>query len=306
MTRSEMLGRNGWWAVLGYLVIWAASTAYIGLSGGDWTFPILSLGIFGVGLSAAAWFLTRKMDAPAVPSANPRRESLALLAYLALYAVLLIGIWLGSIKHSIPPGREQDVAVLAYKLLIHVGIPAGIVVLLGGALRPLFDTGIGRRGLWPALIVLSGLMFALLAAVSPSLKEIGAFGLSPAAALAWVLGSWAWISVEAGVSEEFLFRACIQSRLTAWFQSPATAIAVTSVLFALGHWPGLYLRGGPGVDGWSPDPIQVAAFTIATLSPLAVSIGLLWARSRSFLLIVLVHGAIDALPNAADFIRVWG
>jgi membrane protease YdiL (CAAX protease family) len=306
MTRSEVLGRGGWWAVLGYLAIWGASTAYIALTGGDWTFPIVSLGIFGIALSAIGWFLTRKMDAPAVPVANPKRESFALLGYLVIYAVLLIGIWLGSIKHSIPPGREQDLDVLAYKLLIHVGIPAAIILLLGGALRPLFDSGIKRRGFWPALIVLSGLMFALLAVVSPSLKQIGALGLSPPVALAWVMGSWAWISLEAGVCEEFLFRACIQSRLTAWFQSPAAAIAVTSVLFALSHWPGLYLRGGPGVDGWSPDPIQVAAFTIATLSPLAVSLGLLWTRSRSFLLIVLVHGAIDALPNTTEFFHIWG
>jgi membrane protease YdiL (CAAX protease family) len=177
--------------------------------------------------------------------------------------------------------------------------------MLGGAVRPLFDTGLNRRGFWPALIVLSGLMFALLAAVSPSLKEIGAFKLGAAAATLWVLGSWAWISVEAGLCEEFFFRACLQSRLTAWMKSPATAIVVTSILFGLGHWPGLYLRGGPGVDGWSADPIQVAAFTIATLSPLSIALGLLWSRSRSLLLVVLVHGAIDALPNAADFIRVW-
>lgn len=306
MTRSEVLGRGGWWAVLAYLGAWGAATAYIGASGGDWTFPIMSLAIFGIGLSAVVWFLTRKMDAPAVPVANPKRESVGLLAYLIVYAVLLIGIWLGSIKHAIPRGQTQEIAVLAYKLLIHVGLPAAIVVLLGGALRPLFDSGLKRRGFWPALIVLSGLMFALLAAVSPSLKQIGALGLAPPAALAWVLGSWAWMSVEAGACEEFLFRPCLQSRLTAWFQSPATAIAVTSVLFALSHWPGLYLRGGPGVDGWSTDPIQVAAFTVATLSPLAVSLGLLWVRSRSFLLIVLVHGAIDALPHTAEFARIWG
>jgi membrane protease YdiL (CAAX protease family) len=292
--------------MLGYLAVWAISTAYIAASGGDWTFPILSLCIFGIAMSGIVWFLTRKMDAPTVPVGKPKRESLGLLAYLVIYAVLLIGIWLGSIKQAIPPGQTQELAVLAYKLLIHVGIPAAIIVLLGGQLRPLFDSGIKRHGFWPALIVLSGLMFALLAAVSPSLKEIGAIGLAPAAALAWVLGSWAWISLEAGVCEEFMFRACIQSRLTAWLNSPATAIAVTSVLFALSHWPGLYLRGGPGVDGWSSDPIQVAAFTIATLSPLSVSLGLLWTRSRSFLLIVLVHGAIDALPHTAEFARLWG
>jgi membrane protease YdiL (CAAX protease family) len=301
-----MLGRRGWWAIAGYLAVWGASTAYIGATGGDWTFPIVSLTIFGVALSALAWFLTRKMDAPAVPVARPKHESLALLAYLVIYAVLLIGVWLGSIKRAIPAGQTQELAVLGYKLLIHVGVPAAIVLLIGGTLGPLFDPGVRRRGFWPALIVLSSFMFALLAAVSPSLKQLDALGLTPAVAIGFVMASWAWVSLEAGVCEEFLFRACIQSRLTAWFQSPAAAIAVTSVLFALSHWPGLYLRGGPGVDGWSPDPVQVAAFTIATLSPLAVSLGLLWVRSRSFLLIVLVHGAIDALPHAAEFARIWG
>lgn len=306
MTRSDLLGRNGIRALIGYLAVWAISVAYIAASGGDWTFPFISLGIFGLAFSAAIWLLTLKMDAPAVPVANPKRESLGLLGYLLVYAVLLIGIWLGTVRNAIPDERTQEVVVLAYKLLIHVGIPAAIILLLGGAIRPLFDSGIKRRGFWPALTVLSGLMFALLAVVSPSLKQIDSLGLAPAASLIWVLGSWAWLSVEAGLCEEFFFRACIQSRLTAWLRSPAAAIAITSVLFGLSHWPGLYLRGGPDVDGWSTDPIQVAAFTIATLSPLAFSLGLLWARSRSLLLIVIVHGAIDALPNTAAFFRTWG
>jgi len=305
MTRSDLLGRNGIRALLGYLAIWGIATAYIGASGGDWTFPFISLGIFGLALGAAVWFLTRKMNAPAVPVANPKRESLGLLAYLAVYAVLFIGIWLGTIRKAIPDERAQELAVLAYKLVIHVGIPAAIIVLLGGAIRPLFDSGIKRRGFWPALIVLCALVFALLAVVSPSLKQIGALGLTPAGALLWVLASWAWLSLVAGFSEEFFFRACIQSRLTAWLQSPTAAIALTSILFGLSHWPGLYLRGGPDVDGWSTDPIQVACFTVATLSPLAFSLGLLWARSRSLLLIVLLHGAIDALPNTAAFFRTW-
>jgi len=169
----------------------------------------------------------------------------------------------------------------------------------------MFDLGIWRRGFAPALVVLSALMFGLLALVSPALKQLGALHLALPVTIAWVFGSWAWLSLEAGFCEEFLFRACLQSRLTAWLRSPTTAIVVTSLLFGLGHWPGLYLRGGPGVDGWSTDPIQVAAYTVATLSPLSLSLGLLWTRSRSLLLIVLVHGAIDALPNAAEFIRTW-
>lgn len=306
MHRTSLTDRSTIRALLIYLGVWGVAVAYLAATGGDWTFPFASLLIFGVAFSAIIWLLTRKMDAPPVPVANPQRESLGLLAYLLLYAVLLIGIWLGTVREAIPPGPAQELAVLAYKLAIHVGIPVAIILTLRGAVRPLFDSGLGRRGFWLTLIVLSALMFALLAVVSPSLKQISGLNLSPAAVAPWVLASWIWMSIEAGFCEEFLFRACLQSRLTAWLQSPATAIVVTSILFGLAHWPGLYFRGEPGVDGWSTDPIQVAAFTVATLSPLAVSMGVLWSRSRSLLLVALVHGAIDALPATSEFVRIWG
>jgi len=199
MTRAEFFGATGVRAALAYVILWAASTSYLAAAGADWTFPIASFLIFGIILSALIWFLTRRMDAPRVPVANPKRQSLAFLSYIAVYAVLLIGLWLGSIKQAIAPGQGQDLAVVGYKLLVHVAIPALIIVLLGGALRPLFDTGIGRRGFLPTLVVLSGLMFALLAVVSPSLSQIGALNISPAAAFLWVVGSWTWMSIEAGL-----------------------------------------------------------------------------------------------------------
>jgi membrane protease YdiL (CAAX protease family) len=306
MDTSQLTDRTSVRALLVYLGVWGISTAYIAMTGGDWVFPIASLVIFGLILSSIIWFLTRKMNAPEVPVAQPKRESLGLLAYLALYAFLLIGVWLGTVRNAVPEGPNQEWAVLGYKLLIHVGLPAAIIMLLGGAVRPLFDTGTQRKGFWSTLIILSALMLGLLAVVSPSLKQISELNLAPAAALFWVLMSWAWLSAEAGLCEEFFFRACLQTRLAAWLKSPVAGIALTSVLFGLSHWPGLYLRGGPGVDGWSTDPVQVAAFTIATLSPLSVALGLLWARSRSLLLIVLVHGAIDALPHTAETFHIWG
>lgn len=305
MDLAQLKDRRSVRALLAYLGIWGVSTAYLAATGGDWVFPIASLTIFGLIFSGVIWFVTRKMDAPAVPVERPQRESLGLLAYLIIYAVLLIGIWLGSVREAIPAGQTQELAVVGYKLLIHVALPAGIILLLGGKLTGLTDGGLQRRGFWTGLFVLSAMMFALLAVVSPSLKQINELSLG-LAAIPWVIASWAWVSVEAGLCEEFFFRVCLQSRLAAWLKSPVAAIVTISVLFGLSHWPGLYLRGGPGVDGWSTDPIQVAAFTIATLSPLSISLGLLWARSRSLLLIVLVHGAIDALPNTAEFVRIWG
>ena len=65
------------------------------------------------------------------------------------------------------------------------------------------------------------------------------------------------------------------------------------------------LRGNPEVDGYSTDLLQVVAFTVATPSPIALLFGTLWARTRSLLLIVLLHAALDVLPNLADFVRTW-
>lgn len=293
-------------AILAFLTLWGACTGYLAATGADWTFPIVSLVLFGGGFSALNLWLTRRWTPPETPVANPRWEGVGLLAYLVLYAVVLVGWGLGAVKEAIPAGPAQELAVLAYKLAIHVGLPALVVIGLGGAVRPLFTgvTGTPQRW-WIALLLLCTLFAILLAVVSPSLAEIGTLGLAPAVAVAAALASWAWISVEAGVCEEFLFRALIQTRLSAWLRSPAAAICLTSVVFALSHWPGLYLRGGPGTDGWSTDPLQVAAFTIATLAPLSLMLGVLWERTRSLLLVVLVHGAIDALPNTAGFVRVW-
>ncbi len=281
-------------AILIYLAVWGVAVTYLAATGGEWTFPIASLLIFGLAFSGIIWAVTRKMNAPPVPIADPKRESIGLLAYLAVYAVVLIGFGLGALKQTIPAGPAQELAVLAYKLAIHVGVPVAIIMTLGGAVRPLFDAGLSRRGFWLAFgrserrdVRVAGRRQPI-AGANRRTRLVAGRGASVGFA------SWMWLSLEAGLCEEFLFRVCLQSRLAAWLQSPAGAIVLTSILFGLAHWPGLYLRGGPDVDGWSTDPLQVAAFTIATLSPLSISLGLLWHGSRSLLLVALVHGAIDA------------
>ncbi len=293
-------------ALLGYLALWSASTLYLAKRGADWTFPIISFVIFGVILSSIIWLLTRNMLAPEVVITRPKRESLALLGFLLLYAILFLGVAFGPLKSIFPPGKMQEIWVTSIKLVVHVVLPAGLILALGGELRSQWTAGFKQKGFYLTLLSLSALLIGLLALVSPALKQISALQLAPWAAVCWFFGAWAWVSIEAGLCEEFLFRALLQTRLTAWLQSPLTAIVVTSVIFALCHVPGLYLRGTPDTDGYSTNLWQVAAFTIATLSPLSIALGVLWMRSRSLLLVVLVHGAIDALPFTAEFVKIWG
>src|SRR3954453_4039411 len=118
MDRSQLFDRRGGRALLAYLAVWGAAVAYLAVRGADWIFPIASLVIFGLIFSAASWFLTRKMAAPAVPVARPQWESLALIGYIVVYAVLFIGIGLGSVRNALPPGPTQELAVVVYKLAI--------------------------------------------------------------------------------------------------------------------------------------------------------------------------------------------
>jgi CAAX protease family protein len=292
-------------ALLTYAALWGASVASLARAGADWTTPVMVMAIFGLGLSGTAWLLTRGADTPVIPVAKPALESAAMLIYLIAYAVLFLGFGMSAARAALPSGPAQQMLVLGAKLAVHVAAPALLLTLLGARLGPLFQAGLSGRKFWRTLAVLGAIILGLLCVISPSLRNIGETGAAPAV-LVWAApASFIWIAVEAGLNEEFLFRAVLQTRLSAWFKSPWAGVFVTALVFALAHTPGLFLRGGPGVDGWSPDPLQVAAYTIATLSPLGLLFGLIYARTKSLLLVVLLHGLVDVLPNMAEFIRIW-
>ena len=302
---SPARASGAWRWVVGYLVLWGAATAYLALKGADWSFPLISLGVFGAALSGLAILLTRNARPAQVTVLRPGVELAAVLGFLAVYALGFLGWGMGALRHAIPAGREQELAVLAAKLTVHVVLPALLLMALGAQLRPLLQARANRPGFWPPLIVLGVIILGLLSVVSPALKQIAGLHAS-VATLAWAGPAFfVWIALEAGLCEEFLFRAVLQTRLAAALKSEVGAVLVGAVLFALAHVPGLFLRGTPDTDGYSTDLLQVVAFTIATLSPVALLFGTLWARTRSLLLIVLLHAAVDVLPNLAAFVRTW-
>ena len=288
-----------------YLVVWAAATAYLGNKGEDWSFPAFSLAVFGAALPALSIALTRKAAPLPIVVRRPALELMVLLGFLAVYAVAFLGWGMSATRAAVPAGREQAALVLIVKLVVHVGVPAILLALLGARLAPLFNSGIGRPGFWPPLLVVGAIILALMCVVSPALGEIAELHAS-SVTLAWAApAAFLWLALEAGLCEEFLFRAVLQTRLAAVLKSEAGAVVTGALLFALAHVPGLYLRGHPGVDGYSTDPTQVIAFTVAVLSPVALLFGTLWARTRSLLLIVLLHASVDILPNLGEFIRTW-
>lgn len=292
-------------AALFYVLLWGGSTAYLYASGGDWMTGVFVMAIFGLGLSGVAWLLTRGAVAPRIEVEHPRIESGAVLLYLGLfYAIAFLGFGMTWARQAFPPGPEQETLVLGLKLVVHVVLPALLLFAMGAKLGPIAQLGLGRK-FWRTLIVLGAIILAIVCVITPSLKQISA--IPPTVeTMIWALPlGYLWMTLEAGVTEEFLFRGVLQTRLTSWFNSAWAGVLVTSVIFGLAHAPGLFMRGGPGVDGWSTDPLQVVAHTIAVLSPIGLTFGLIYARTKSLLLVILLHGLVDWLPNLAEFTETW-
>ncbi len=281
------------------------STAYLYATGGDWSTGVLVALIFGLGLGSVAWLLTRGANAPRVEVKRPAIESGSMIVYLALYAVLFLGFGMTWVRQALPEGQQQELLVLALKLGVHIVLPAIVLVALGAKLGPITQLGLSGRKFWRTLIVLGLIILALICVITPSLKQIS--GIPPTLdTMIWAVPlGFIWITLEAGACEEFLFRGVLQTRLTSWFNSAWAGVIVTSLIFGLAHVPGLFMRGGPGVDGWSTDPLQVIAHTIAVLSPIGLTFGLIYARTKSLLLVILLHGLVDVLPNLADFLATW-
>lgn len=304
----ELVGIRSWRDIAGiflFLVLWGGAVAYLAATGGDWTFPLIALGVFGIALSLVAWVTTIGAKPPPIDVARPKTEALAVFVFLAVYALVFLGWALGVVREAFPDERTQEGVVLGVKLVVHVVLPALVLLALGARLAPLFAARVGTRAFWLTLIVLGAAIIGLLAVVSPSLRNLAE--LQPAwTLLAWIgPASFLWIALEAGLCEEFLYRAVLQTRLEALFKSAWAGVIGASILFGLAHAPGLYLRGGPGVDGWSTDVWQVIAFTISTLVPLSLFFGFVYVRTRSLLLVVLLHACVDVLPNLSGFIRTW-
>jgi membrane protease YdiL (CAAX protease family) len=293
------------WAAALFLPIWVACTVYLAASGGNFLFPVSSLILFGLVLTSAVIFLTRRSEAPAVPVEKPRQESLLLLLYLAVYAFVLFGPVSGFLRQSFTSDRNENIVMLAYKLIVHVAVPVLLLRIIHARVRGVLDLGIGRRGVTLTLIVLSTLMIVVVGLLNSIFEQLTGRGFSVGAIVAWAALAWFWMAIESGICEEFLFRCLLQSRLTAWIGSGPMAIVITSVIFALVHVPALYLRGGDAVAQQASSLPQMMALTVGAIAPISILFGTLWYRTRSFLLIVLVHGATDALPAIDKMLRIW-
>lgn len=296
------------WAVL-YAAVWAGSVWVLSNAGGENAQEAMVLApIFAVVGPLMAWGLTavgRRETVP-VPVARPRVEALAVIGYLVVYAALFLGWGLTAVREWFPQEPDREFAISGLKLLAHVILPAGLLLALGGRIAPLMRFHAGRPSFWLPLVVLGGALLALLCVVSPSLRQIAELNLSASEWLWAGPGAFLWLVLAVGLCEEFLFRAVLLSRLTAWMKSATGAVVIGAVLFGVAHAPGLWLRADPDTFGHFHNPLFVFAYCVAVLSPTGIFFGILWQRTKSLWLLVVLHVCVDYLPNLPDFVHSFG
>jgi membrane protease YdiL (CAAX protease family) len=294
--------RNRWlWA---YFAIYAALLSGLVKSEGlEPAEPLFILAILGIGFSLLALLCTRGLAPLAYEVRAPKAE----LVFLCLWLLVITGYFvLGKSAVDAITKTEPGHMFLGtlVKLALFVAAPGFILVRWQNySWADLTPASLRVRNLQPA-IWLSLAMLVFQAVFGRGLREIREAHVSWPLALAVVPLAFIWLAVDAGLVEEFFFRALLQTRLARVLRSEVAGIVVAAILFGLVHAPGLYLRPQTTGEGLShPSLLFAIGYSVVIVSVAGLFLGTLWARTRNLAVVVVVHAATDLLPNLVDFMR---
>ena len=273
--------------------------------GMDPTEPLFIFFVLGVGFSLLALLFTRDVPPLATPVHDPAQEFVFLVAWLiGLATYLVVG---RPYLDAVTAQPLHAIVIAAAKLLLFVAAPAlALIFWRGYSVRDLAPVSLGWRQLRPALWM-SAVILIFQAVFGRGLRDIAAAHL-PATTLALAVPlTVIWLALEVGIVEEFFFRALLQTRAARLVGSEIAGIVIASALFGLLHAPGLYLRTAGTQEALSANPSLVSAigYSFVITSVAGFFLGTLWARTRNFAVVVLVHAAADLLPNLAPTIKAW-
>lgn len=286
-----------------YFAVLYAMSRFGGFDSGD------AIGIFavlGVGFSLLAWLLTLGLKPLPYHVHQPRPEAATMLLYLVPLAAF-VAYGFDAVRHLEQVEPAQSLAILAVKLVVFVVVPAWIITArYRYGLRELAPLSVQTSHMLAAL----GMAVALIAFQSVAgrgMRDIAAANVSGETLLFGMPLVFLWLIFEVGVVEEFFFRVLLQTRLAAVLRSELGGIVLAALLFGLVHAPGLYLRTSATQEGLSPHPSlgMAIGYSIVITSVAGVFLGVLWARTRNFLVVVLVHAAADLLPNTLPTLRAF-
>jgi membrane protease YdiL (CAAX protease family) len=240
-----------------------------------------------------------------------RRDDGSTMAVLVGWIIVFLVVKGPLLDVLVPAGAApalQSTINTMLKLVAFVGIPAVVLRARGFAWRQSGQATAPARRLVLVFVLLALATIAMQYLLGSQFRRLFTAEYAERhVALGFTL-AFAWMTIEAGVVEEFFFRWYLQSRLAAWTGSQVSGVVLGSLVFGLAHAPGMWLRGAGVVEGLgdSPSLVTSVAYAVVTQGVAGLMFGVLWARTRSFVLVVALHGFMDALSNAPSFMDAWG
>jgi membrane protease YdiL (CAAX protease family) len=277
---------------------------------------VVVLIVFGIVLPLIAWTATRHVI-PLPISIHVRASELIVLSgcIIALSLYLIGGPqWIDQHLPSswIDSARIKFLIVLMKKLVVFVAIPFAIFRFgFGYRIR---DFGIQHEGLralagshLPVVLVVGGAFIVFQYFLSGGGAAFRHQRFTMSQLLLGLPLCFIWLSIEAGLVEEFFFRALVQSRLAAAFKSEISGIVLMSLIFGLAHAPGFIFRHAGELEGLGPHPsaLDAIAYSIVVIAVSGITFGVIWARTKNLFALMLLHAAGDLLPNFGSFVRTW-
>ncbi len=278
-----------------------------------WDLAIIFIS-FGLALTLTAWMLVKNITVNYSDKPSFKNELLLLCGFV-LFFTWYVTNGSSQINKLIPDAiaavpRYNAVAVLIKKLLIFVLLPFLIYAALGFSIR---DFGLSNSAKEvftktniTIVFILSVLVLLFQYFFSSGAKPFHEGVFSIRQLLYGLPLLFLWLFIEAGLVEEFFFRALLQSRIAVLLKSPVAGIVISGIIFGLAHAPGLYLRGAESEGVTEQLPFVFwAAYTISSMSLAGIFLGIIWAQTKNLWLVMILHAIVDLLPNMSEFLRTW-
>jgi uncharacterized protein len=312
---SRLFARNR--VLIGGLILYVCAFAILLRNKSfDAAGAIVVLMVFGIVFPLIAWIATRRATPLSISVTPDKFQLIVLIGYIIVLSIYLVAgpQWIDKHLPSswIDSARTKFFITLGKKLIVFVAIPFAIFRFgFGYRLR---DFGIQAEGLralryshLPVVVVMGGafLAFQYFLSGGGAAFQHGQFPINQL--LIGLPICFIWLFVEAGLVEEFFFRALIQSHLAAAFESEVSGTVLMSLIFGLAHAPGFIFRHAGEVEGLGSNPsaLDAVAYSIVVLAMSGVTFGVVWARTKNLFAVMLIHAAGDLLPNFGAFARTW-
>jgi len=303
--------------LIGGLILYASAFAILLRNKSfDAAGAVVVLIVFGIVFPLIAWISTRPAKPLSISVRPDKSQLIVLIGYIIVLSVYLVGgpQWIDQHLPSswIDSDRTRFFITLAKKLLVFVAIPFAIFRFgFGCRLR---DFGIQAEGLralchshLSVVVVVGGVFLAFQYFLSGGGAAFRHGQFTVNQLLMGLPLCFIWLFVEAGLVEEFFFRALVQSHLAAAFKSEVSGTVLMSLIFGLAHAPGFIFRHAGEVEGLGSNPsaLDAVAYSIVVLAISGLTFGVIWARTKNLFAVMLIHAAGDLLPNFAGFAKTW-